>query len=202
MQHSYLYSIGHGQKSVEELIAELMFFDIKFLIDVRSNPYSKWAPQFNKGNFESILKQYSIKYGYLGNVIGGRPLNEYCYDEEGYYDYKKMADVPQFISGIKRLIDANTMHLKVAVMCTETNPAECHRSKLIGRELFFKANIEMSHIIGPNQLRSQRDIMTELDKDKGNWPMGDLFNLATPPYFRSRKPYQNIEILESHNPYD
>lgn len=205
MQTSYLYSIGHGHKTFEELLTELLSFNINFLVDVRSSPFSKWAPYFNRGVIENLLRSTSIRYAYMGDVIGGRPIDDSCYDEDGFFDYHKMAQVPQFIQGLHRLIDANNKHLTVAVMCSESNPAECHRSKLIGRELFFGADIAMAHIIAPNQVRTQADIMTELDKDKGNWPNGDLFAPATPPYFKSRKAYKNTNNLEDStiiNPYD
>lgn len=203
MQTQFLYSIGHGQKSFDDFCQELLSFDISFLIDVRSNPYSKWVPHFNRGTIENMLKGCSIKYAYFGDVIGGRPLDESCYDDEGYFDYQKMALMPQFVLGLQRLIAAHEQHLKVAVMCSESNPAECHRSKLIGRELFFGANISMSHILAPYKIRTQIDIMTELDKGKGNWPNGDLFTSSPlPPYFKSRKPYKNAEIIEEYNPYD
>lgn len=194
MNVSYLYSIGHGQKSFEQLLTELLSFDIQYLIDVRSMPYSKWASHFNRGIVERNLRGTGITYAYMGDTIGGRPLNDACYDNEGYFDYSKMALTPQFSSGIHRLMDANSQRLRVAVMCSESNPAECHRSKLIGRELYFESDIAMSHIIAPGRIRTQVDIMTELDRGVGNWPDGDLFVIPQPPYFKSRKAYQK-EIL-------
>lgn len=204
MQQSYLYSIGHGQKTFEELIKELLSFNISFLIDVRSSPFSKWSPQFNKGVIETLLRSTSIRYAYMGDVIGGRPLDDSCYDEDGYFDYHKMALMPQFRQGLHRLIDANSQHLTVAVMCSESNPAECHRSKLIGRELYFGSEIAMTHIIAPGKSRSQVDIMTELDKGKGNWPNGDLFDPPSPPFFKSRKAYKTVSAEDNFqfNPYD
>lgn len=205
MKTSYLYSIGHGHKSFEELIQELLSFNIDFLVDVRSSPFSKWVPHFNRGIIENLIRPTSIRYVYMGDVIGGRPIDDSCYDEEGYFDYHKMAQVPQFIQGLHRLIDANSKHLTVAVMCSESNPAECHRSKLIGRELYFGAELAMTHIIAPGLVRSQVEIMTELDCGKGNWPNGDLFDPPTPPYFKSRKAYKNNSEKDEniiYDPYD
>ena len=88
---SSIYSIGHGQKSTDEFISELRSFDIQYLIDVRSSPFSKWAPQYNRGTIEDFLKQNGIIYLYMGDVIGGRPQNDSCFDSDGYFDYKKMA---------------------------------------------------------------------------------------------------------------
>jgi uncharacterized protein (DUF488 family) len=191
MIYSTLYSIGHGVKSVEEFVGELRSFGIQFLIDVRTKPYSKWAPQFNQGSIEVLLKQAGIKYAYMGDSIGGRPLNDACYDSEGYFDYKKMAQEPIFQHGLQRLVNANANRYLVAVMCSESDPSECHRSKLIGRELYFKYSISMKHIIAPNQFRTQEDIMQSLDAGLGNWPEGNLLcENPAPPYFKSRKAYR------------
>ena len=138
----------------------------------------------------------------MGDVIGGRPLNDSCFDAEGYFDYKKMAEMPQFQSGLARLVKANEKGCRVAIMCSESDPSQCHRSKLIGRELFFQDNIEMGHIIAVNRTKSQVEIMTELDRDHGNWPNGDLFSPAAPPYFKSRKPYKKEDNTESTTYYD
>ena len=81
--NSSIYSIGHGQKTQEEFLAELKSFNIHFVVDVRTTPYSKWATQFNQGTIESWLQQNRIRYIYLGDYIGGRPKNDFCYDEEG-----------------------------------------------------------------------------------------------------------------------
>lgn len=193
MQTSYLYSIGHGQKSFEEFVKELLSFNIDFLIDVRSSPFSKWAAHFNRGLIENLMATTTIRYAFMGDTIGGRPLDDSCYDEAGFFDYQKMARVPRFINGLHRLIDANSKHYRVAVMCSESNPAECHRSKLIGRELYFGPGIAMTHIIAPFKSISQYEIMTELDRGKGNWPNGDLFNPSQPPFFKSRKAYKKEE---------
>ncbi|WMI41426.1 DUF488 domain-containing protein [Parabacteroides distasonis] len=200
---SSLYSIGHGQKTQEEFISELRSFDIHFLVDVRSSPYSKWVPHFNQGIIERWLKQEGVRYVYMGDYIGGRPQNENCYDEEGYFDYRMMAEEPTFKTGVNRLVDANNKKCRVAIMCSESDPSECHRSKLIGRELYFLHNISMNHIIAINKTISQEEIMKTLTK--GLWePDGNLFGACEPPFFKSRKSYKNLTDTseETYNPYD
>lgn len=185
-----LYSIGHGHKTAEEFIKELQSFSVQFLIDVRSYPYSKWAPHFNRGIIEDWLSQVGIKYGYMGDIIGGKPQNDCCYDEEGYFDYHKMADIPGFKEGLSRLVIANNKHYIVGLMCSEADPSQCHRSKLIGRELYFNYNIDIAHIIGIGKAVRQSVIMVELTK--GKWtPEGTLFGDCEPPFFRSRETYMD-----------
>lgn len=200
---SSLYSIGHGQKTQEEFISELKSFDIDFLVDVRTSPYSKWAPQFNKGIIECWLQQESIRYIYMGNSIGGRPSNEMCCDEDGYFDYHRMSDEPSFRAGLNRLVDANSKNCRVAVMCSESDPSVCHRSKLIGRELYFAHHISMNHIVAVNKAINQVEIMKSLTK--GLWePEGNLFGICEPPYFKSCKSYKIIAepAKEAFNTYD
>ena len=186
---STLYSIGHGHKSKEEFLAELKSFGIKYLVDVRTMPYSKWASDFNGGCIEKWLAAAGVRYVYMGDSIGGKPQDNTCYDAEGFFDYRKMAEVPSFREGLNRLVVANNKGLLLAVMCTETDPSQCHRSKLIGRELYFNYEINMRHIVGIGKSISQEAIMRTL----GEWePNGNLFGSYEPPYFKSSKAYKEI----------
>lgn len=192
-----LYSIGHGRKSFEELIKELNSFGISFLIDVRTVPYSKWSPQFNQELFKSELKsRTNIRYDWWADresdtYIGGRPLDDSCFDDEGYFDYNKMAKYPSFQKGLERLVIAQENGFKVALMCSESDPSECHRSKLIGRELFVQYNINMLHIIDSHKVLTEKDVISKLTK--GAWP--DMFN-SPMPTFKSRKQYKKVEHVE------
>ena len=200
MEKSNIFSIGHGQKTPEEFISELKSFDIQFLIDVRTSPFSKWATHFNKGLIESLLSKHQIRYAYWGNIIGGRPLDDSCYDEEGFFDYKKMAQVQEFKDGLSRLVTAETNGHIVAIMCSESDPLQCHRSKLIGRELYFNYDINMQHIIAPNKMILETQILTGLTN--GSWlPEGGLFGAYEPPFFKSRKAYKKEEVVEETEDY-
>lgn len=192
---STIYSIGHGTKPIEEFIKELHSFDIKYLVDVRSSPFSKWASQYNQQELRHSVESGGIRYIYMGDSIGGRPQDESCYDEEGYFDYKKMADVPSFQAGVQRLVNANMQHINVAVMCSESEPSVCHRSKLIGRELYAKYGINMKHIIDIGKFISEEQILITLTKE--NWrPEGNLFGEVEIPYFKSIKSYKGTTIEE------
>ncbi len=188
MATSDIYSIGHGHKTIEEFIEELKSFNIEYVIDVRSTPFSKWAGHFNKGVLENTLKMYNIRYVYMGDVIGGRPLNDFCFDENGFFDYKKMAEQPSFIEGLSRLVTARTKGCVVSVMCSEAEPFQCHRSKLIGRELYFKYNINMKHILAPKKIITEVEVLKEISK---SWtPDPNLFGEVFKPYFKSSKIYK------------
>lgn len=163
MKNSTLYSIGHGNKSIETLIEELKFFDIDFLIDIRSKPYSKYNPQFNQNELKFSILAENINYTFMGDVLGGLPDDITCYTN-GHVDYNKLKTKDFFKKGLNRLITANTKKLSVAIMCSESKPEECHRTKLIGEEL-LKFGISMNHITRTNNnqkhliIKSQNEVM-------------------------------------------
>lgn len=184
-----LYSIGHGQKPLEEFYEELISFGIQYVIDVRSSPFSKWAPQYNQKEIAHYLRNNEIVYAYMGNTIGGRPINEFCYDDEGHFDYEKMAQEPSFKEGLLRLVNANEKKFNVAVMCSESDPSLCHRSKLIGRELYENFHINMKHIVSAGEFIDETHVIMELTKCQWTPPDMSLFPYPM-PYFKSRKVYK------------
>lgn len=183
MKQSTVFSIGHGSKEIETLITELNSFEIKYLLDVRSKPYSKWNPQFNQSSLEMDLKESGIQYVFMGDKLGGLPEDRSCYDSNGKVVYDLIQQKRFFKEGLQRLINANNNKVNLAVMCSESKPEECHRSKLIGQAL-LKCGISMNHIVSENKVKSQELVMNELTKGKGTI---DLFGNETD--FTSRKSY-------------
>jgi len=157
-----LFSIGHGNKSIEVFLEELKSFNIKYLVDVRSKPYSKFNSQFNQNELKFVLKEHNIIYVFLGDLLGGLPNDKSCYDKNGRVDYQILKEKDFFIRGLNRLVTAHNKNLRVAIMCSETNPSDCHRSKLIGRELLLKYNIDMNHIINKDIIKTQSKLNAEL----------------------------------------
>jgi len=158
---SSIYSIGHGNKTIEQFTEELKMFNIEYLIDVRTTPYSKWNQHFNQNDLKYYLKEHNIEYIFLGDKIGGLPSDKSCYTANGKIDYMLLKDKDFFKEGLERLVSANTKSIKVAAMCSETKPEECHRSKLIGKEL-LQQNIDMLHIINKDKLKTQSSINNDL----------------------------------------
>lgn len=180
---STIYSIGHGNKTIKDFIKEIKSFDIGFLIDIRSKPYSKWNPQFNRSSLELEVKVNELKYLFLGDKLGGLPDDRSCYDSNGKVVYDLIKNKSFFQEGLKRLITANENRVKVVIMCSESKPEECHRSKLIG-EVLLEKNISINHIIAPNKIKSQETVISELT---GGFGLVDLFGNKTD--FTSRKSY-------------
>lgn len=184
MHSSTIYSIGHGSKKVEDFVNELKSFEILFLLDIRSKPYSKWNPQFNQEALEQTLKEHNITYVFVGDSLGGLPRDRSCYDYNGKVIYDIIKEKQFFKDGLERLITANSKRVNLAIMCSEAKPEECHRSKLIGQEL-LKQDISVNHIVSYNKTKPQETVMNELNKGKA---LIDLFGEETD--LTSRKSYQ------------
>ncbi len=168
-----IYSIGHANREIEDFIGLLQKYEIEYLIDVRSAPYSRMFPVYNKGTLDSFLKQHGITYLFLGDKLGGLPKDSSCYIEyrnkknevERKVDYSKIEKKDFFKDGLDRLKVANAKGLKVAVMCSEMNPENCHRSKLIGVAL-QKEGIIMQHINKQGEIVDQNKVNTLINDGK------------------------------------
>ncbi len=152
-----IYTIGHGTRKSSELLDLLKKFAIDFLLDIRSRPYSKFNPQFNREELAASLELHGIKYVYMGDTLGGRPSDPSCYKVNGKVDYEILRQKNAFRIGIERVKTAYEKDLKVALMCSELRPGQCHRSKLIGSVL-HQEKISIRHIDEKGEARDQEQI--------------------------------------------
>lgn len=166
-----IYSIGHGNRSIETFFGLLKKYEIDFLIDVRTNPFSRFNPNFSRGRIESICKDYMVTYVFMGDGLGGKPANRSCYDEQCHVIYEKVMETEIFIQSINRLVTAYNKNLRVACMCSELKPCECHRSKMIGRYLDWQ-DIDVQHIDEKGNLLSQAQVINQVSNGYGE---KDLF---------------------------
>ncbi len=169
-----LYTIGHSSHSLDKFIRLLEDNGITSLVDVRTAPHSRYNPQFNKENLEYVLPQREIQYAYAGKYLGGRPSDPTCYKGrtlpgEGA-DYLHEVDYPEvmkrdwFIRGIERLLEMADEHT-TAIMCSEENPAECHRHHLVAQFLFeMHPEVDVRHIRGDGTVFSAHAIWESVSK--------------------------------------
>jgi uncharacterized protein (DUF488 family) len=169
-----IYTIGHSNHPIERLVQLLRRHDIEALADVRSTPYSRFNPQFNRERLQASLAANGIRYVFLGEELGARSKDAACYDEGGRVSYAKLAATESFRRGIQRLRTGMQQH-RIAIMCAEREPLECHRTILVAREL-EKIGIPVTHILSDGSLESNREAMTRLAAD---------LKLASTDLFRS-----------------
>jgi len=138
-----IYTIGHSNLAFEEFTKLLQAHDIRMVVDVRSVPYSRYSPQFNREELQEKLKRSGIGYRYLGDSLGGRPKDSDYYDGDKPV-YEKIARKQFYKSGIEELIEVASK-LRTAIMCSEEDPYRCHRHRLIAQTL-LDMGIEVIHI--------------------------------------------------------
>jgi uncharacterized protein (DUF488 family) len=164
-------TIGYGNRTIDEFLQILRNYDVSFLLDVRSSPYSRFSPAFNKDTLEAACRSAGVRYLFVGDQLGGRPRSDSCYDSEGRVDYLKLAQEEYFREGITRLNTAVSKGICFALMCSELRPEECHRSKLIG-EALKRLHIQIRHIDADGSLVDQSAV---IDRITGG--QDDLFGL-------------------------
>jgi uncharacterized protein (DUF488 family) len=163
---STVYTAGHSSHSIEEFLRLLTENRIDVIVDTRSAPYSKFAPQFDREIIQRDLTQDGIKYIFLGSELGGRPNNPAYYDERGHVLYSRMTKDAAFNAGIERL-ERGMANFRVALMCGEEDPAHCHRRLLVGRVLVERGH-EVLHIRGDGRLETDAEVAAASGKNLVN----------------------------------
>lgn len=148
-----LYTIGHSQHDVAYFIDMLRKYDINYVLDVRSTPYSQFAEKYNRENIRAVLKKAGIEYSFMGNYFGARPEDRTLYSQDGYLDFEKTRNSVKFQNGVNNVIKGIHAGNNITLMCTEKNPIECHRAIMVART-FYERNIEVQHILADSSLQS------------------------------------------------
>lgn len=164
-------TIGHSTHKLERFIALLKQHSVTAVADVRSAPYSRFNPHFNKADLERSLKAEGIRYVFLGRELGARSEDPSCY-EKGRVQYARLARTETFRQGIERLRRGAAEH-RIACMCAEREPLECHRTLLVARALADEGT-EVAHIHANGRLEPHAAAMDRL-LDLTGLPRDDLF---------------------------
>ena len=154
-----ILTIGHSSHSSERFIALLRDAGVTAVADVRSAPYSRHAPQFNRDRLRDDLDRAGIAYVFLGRELGGRPAEREFY-ADGVADYERMAQAPAFVAGLRRVIEGAQSY-RITLMCSERDPLTCHRCLLVGRAL-AEHGARVSHILDSGERVGHTAIEEEL----------------------------------------
>ncbi|MBA3510068.1 MAG: DUF488 domain-containing protein [Thermoleophilaceae bacterium] len=160
-----IWTAGHSNHAFEEFAALLASETIAVVVDVRSYPYSRFASHFNREEMAAGLNATGVKYLYLGGELGGRPTSDDHYDAEGRALYGLMAEKPAFREAIERVLRGAADH-RIALVCTEGTPKECHRRLLVGKVLTDHGAV-LRHILPDGHVFEETAV--EID-DTGDQP--------------------------------
>jgi uncharacterized protein (DUF488 family) len=170
-----VFTIGHSTHPRERFIALLRQHAITALADVRSTPYSRVNPQFDREELKEALREQGIVYVFLGKELGARSEDPSCY-ERGKLQYGRLAQTELFRRGLKRLQEGMKKY-RIAIMCAEREPLECHRTILLARQL-ADLGLDVEHIHADGRLESHAAAVGRLAR---------MLNLADDDMFRSRE---------------
>lgn len=170
-----VFTIGHSTHSAEAFLALLRLHGVGAVADVRSAPFSRFNPQFNRDALEQLLKTNGIRYVFLGQELGARSEDRSCYIQ-GRVQYARLAQTPLFQSGIDRVLQGADRFC-VALMCAEKEPLECHRTLLVAKALAERGQPVM-HIHADGHLETHEAALERLL---------DLTRVPKDDFFRSRK---------------
>lgn len=170
-----VFTIGHSTHDTDAFIALLRLHKITAVCDVRSRPYSRLNPQFNRETLRKALRSAGISYVFLGTELGARSDDPACY-ERGKVQYARLAASELFRKGLQR-IEKGLRRYRIALMCAEKEPLECHRTILLARYL-EQLDIDVRHILYDGSLEEHRQTVGRLI---------DKFNLSEHDLFRSRE---------------
>jgi uncharacterized protein (DUF488 family) len=166
-----IFTVGHSTHSLEKFVALLKKHGVDAVADVRSAPYSRFNPQFNRETLSRELKAQGIKYVFLGRELGARSEDPACY-EDGRVQYQLLARTPLFLSGIDRVLHGASKY-KITLMCAEKDPIECHRALLVARKI-FELGVPVIHIKADGNIESHQEMEAHL-LAACNLPEGDMF---------------------------
>ena len=166
-----VFTIGHSTHSTDAFITLLRQHNVTAVADVRSVPLSRFNPQFNREIIIHSLKTHGIRYVFLGRELGARSDDHSCY-ENGRVQYTRLARLESFRRGLDRIMRGACNH-RIALMCAEKEPLECHRTLLVARAL-VEHRVSVFHIISDGSLETYDDAMARLLVLLG-LPRADLF---------------------------
>lgn len=155
-----VYTVGHSNHPIEEFLKLLVKHNINCVCDVRSMPYSRFTEQYNRENIKEYLSEHNIKYLFFGEEFGAR-REEKGLLTDGMVDFEKVAKNEKFIKGINRIEKGLEKGYRIALMCTEKEPIECHRTILVSRNLYLKGMVIL-HILSDGTAVYHEKIEEEL----------------------------------------
>jgi uncharacterized protein (DUF488 family) len=166
MSSPSLLTIGHSNHPMDYFRELLTGHRIEALVDVRSWPHSRYVEWADRSKLPEVVAEAGARYLFLGDLLGGRPDNSGCYDEEGHVLYGRVAAGEDFQAGIVRL-KRGIERFRVAIMCSEENPEHCHRRLLVAKVLLDEG-FAVTHVRG--------DGRTEVEPGPIDLSAGTLFH--------------------------
>ncbi len=165
-----VFTVGHSTHAADHFLDLLKRNGVTAIADVRSIPFSRHSPQFNRDRLSALLREQGIAYAFLGKELGARSQDPACY-VDGKVQYDRMAQTAIFKASLGRVLKGAQKH-RIALMCAEKEPLDCHRTILVGRAL-ERLGASIVHILPNGKTETNAQAMARLISLVGI-PPGDL----------------------------
>lgn len=159
-----IYTIGHSNYEIDDFISLLKKHSIDAIVDIRNTPYSKRHPQFNKDRLLKILKNENIHYLHFKKEFGLDENKAHLLNSECSLDFDLVINDKQFLDGARRLKKGVEKGLRIALMCAEENPYNCHRFYFVSVGLYL-LSFEITHILSTGELLENEILLNRLMKE-------------------------------------
>lgn len=176
MDNPVIFTVGHSTHQLDFFLSLIKEYDVNCIIDVRSVAASSYNPQYNQEPFKNYLKNHGVTYMHFPEEFGARFNDPDLLDDEGKVDFEKVRKSYNFKMGVERLWQGLEKGFKMALMCSESEPLDCHRFSMVSLAL-VKDGFDVKHIMKDKSLKSNNDLeKTLLKKYDKKLPKPDMFN--------------------------
>lgn len=170
-----IYTIGHSTHPPEYFLELLQTHQIDSIVDVRSVPASKFNPQYNQKPLSALLRQHGIRYLHFPKEFGARQTDPEVLDETGTVDFQKVRQSDAFQEGIRRLENGLERGYRIALLCSEAEPFDCHRFVMVSAHL-TQMGYAVSHILKDKSILNNEALEKALiEKYRKKLPVPSLF---------------------------
>ncbi len=171
-----IYTIGHSTHEIDYFLELLQEYGVNCVVDIRSVPASAYNPQYNQEFFRNYLKDNKIRYLHFAEEYGARQSDPDLLDQDGKIDFEKVRQSHLFKRGIDRLKQGVNIGFVIALLCSESEPLDCHRFSMVSVGL-EEAGFQVKHILKDKSIKSNHELKQELLKKlEKKIPQKDLFN--------------------------
>ncbi|WP_033376341.1 DUF488 family protein [Actinopolyspora halophila] len=150
-----LITVGHGTATREEFARLLDEAGVSSVVDVRSAPGSRRAPDFNHSELRNWLPEAGVDYRWEKRLGGFRKLPEnspdVVWENSSFRAYAAHMRTEQFRTAIEELLE-EAARVGTAVMCAESVWWRCHR-RLIADHVMLARGVEAAHLMSDGSLR-------------------------------------------------
>lgn len=202
MERAPIFTIGHSDRTQEEFLETLHKYRTAFVADVRTTPGSKWHPQFNREVLEASLRTAGIKYLYLGEGLGAIRTEAHVLNSAEQVWYPKVRELPIFKTAIGRIEKGAREGHRIALMCSEGAPLECHRFPMIAYQLALDG-FDVQHILRDGAVQTQAEVEADmLERFVNKIPQPGLFQPKIDRMEQLQAAYEQLNVAIGWKPLE